>query len=183
MNNIRQSHSNIVASSGVFQIEYLAETLDHDFEGLIDVSRSLEKIYGAKALLTENTIMKYFNHPESLPFIARYRKEIIGYIIGIPLEALAQEPWVRTEKNYGKMNTLYTYAFVIKEDYRKNGYAKMLKKVFLSKAYKIKNIEYVTGHVAKGISSNFNGNIEIVNEIKNWQGTGIQFEYYRRILD
>ena len=49
--------------------------------------------------------------------------------------------------------------------------------------YKIKNIEYVTGHVAKGTSSNFNGNIEIVNEIKNWQGTGIQFEYYRRILD
>ena len=81
------------------------------------------------------------------------------------------------------MNTLYTYAFVIKEDYRKNGYAKMLKKVFLSKAYKIKKVEYVTGHVAKGISSNFNGNIEIVNEIKNWQGTGIQFEYYRRILD
>ena len=29
----------------------------------------------------------------------------------------------------------------------------------------------------------FNGNIEIVNEIENWQGTGIQFEYYRRILD
>ena len=140
MNNIRQSHSNIVASSGVFQIEYLAETLDHDFEGLINVSRSLEKIYGAKALLTENTIMKYFNHPESLPFIARYRKEIIGYIIGIPLEALSQEPWARTEKNYGKMNTLYTYAFVIKEDYRKNGYAKMLKKVFLSKAYKIKRL-------------------------------------------
>ena len=33
MNNISQSHSNIVASSGVFQIEYLMETLDHDFEG------------------------------------------------------------------------------------------------------------------------------------------------------
>ena len=57
MNNIRQSHSSIVASSGVFQIEHLIETLDYDFEGLIDVSRSLEKIYGSKALLTERKIM------------------------------------------------------------------------------------------------------------------------------
>tara|TARA_B100001996_G_scaffold113875_1_gene86163 strand:- start:13178 stop:13717 length:540 start_codon:yes stop_codon:yes gene_type:complete len=177
------SSSTIIASSGVFQIEYLIEALDKDFEGLISVSKSLEKIYGSRSVLTKNTITKYFNHSESLPFIARYREEIIGYIIGIPLEALAQEPWVRTEKNYGKKNTIYTYAFVIKEDFRQNGYAKMLKKVFLSKAEKLNQIEYITGHVLKGVSGNFNGNIEIINKVENWQGTGMQFEYYRRKLD
>ena len=177
------SSSTVIASSGVFQIEYLIEALDKDFEGLIAVSRSLEKIYGPRSVLTKNTVIKYFNHPESLPFIARYRKEIIGYIVGIPIEALPQEPWVRTEKNYGKKNTLYTYAFVILNEFRKNGYAKMLKKVFLSKADKLSHIKYITGHVAKGVSSNFNGKIELINEVENWQGTGKKFEYYRRILD
>ena len=175
--------SNIIASSGVFQIEYLIEALEKDFDGLISVSKSLKKNYGARSILTKNTITKYFNHPESLPFIARYRDEIISYIIGIPIEALAQEPWTRTEQNFGKNNTIYTYAFVIKEEFRKNGYAKMLKKVFLSKAEKITHINYVTGHVAKGVSVNFTGNIEIINHVENWQGTGKSFEYYRRILD
>ena len=56
------SSSTIIASSGVFQIEYLIEALDKDFEGLIAVSRSLEKIYGSRSVLTKNTVMKYFNH-------------------------------------------------------------------------------------------------------------------------
>ena len=177
------SSSTIIASSGVFQIEYLKETHDKDFEGLIRVSKSLEKNYGSRSVLTKNTITKYFNHHESIPFIARFREDIVGYIIGIPLEALAQEPWVRTEENYGKKNTIYTYAFVIMEGFRKNGYAKILKKVFLSRAEKLSQIEYVTGHVIKGISKNFTGNIEIINKVENWQGTGKQFEYYRRKLD
>ena len=37
--------------------------------------KSLKTIYGARSVLTKNTITKYFNHPESLPFIARYRNE------------------------------------------------------------------------------------------------------------
>tara|TARA_B100000686_G_C16747299_1_gene950268 strand:- start:407 stop:967 length:561 start_codon:yes stop_codon:yes gene_type:complete len=182
MNNSQQSSSNIVASSGVFQIEFLKETRKEDFGQLISISSSLENEFGSRAVLTDNTIKKYFNHPKSLPFIARYRNEIIGYIIGIPLEALNQEPWVRTEENFGKMNTLYTYAFIIMEDFKKNGYAKMLKKVYLSRAEKIDNIEYITGHVAQGVSSRFKGNIELVGEIKNWQGTNKTFEYYRRYL-
>ena len=59
----------------------------------------------------------------------------------------------------------------------------MLKKVFLSKAEKLTHIDYVTGHVAQGVSVNFTGNIEIINQVENWQGTGKSFEYYRRMLD
>ena len=176
------SSSTIIASSGVFQIEFLKQIHNQDFNELIKVSRSLEKEFGHRAILTESTIEKYFNQSKSLPFIARYRTEIIGYIIGIPLEELKQEPWVRTEKNYGKKNTIYTYAFVIMDSFRRNGYAKMLKKVFLSKAEKLEDISYVTGHVLKGISSNFSGNIKVVSTVKNWQGTGKEFEYYRRTI-
>jgi GNAT superfamily N-acetyltransferase len=177
------SSSTIIASSGVFQIEFLEKVHNEDFGDLIRVSKALEKEFGLRAILTESTIEKYFNHSKSLPFIARYRGEIIGYIIGIPLEELSQEPWVITEKNFGKKNTIYTYAFVIMDLYRKNGYAKMLKKVFLSKTEKLKDINYVTGHVAKGISSSFSGNIDVIDYIKNWQGTGREFEYYRRTIN
>ena len=69
------------------------------------------------------------------------RGEIIGYIIGIPIEKLSREPWARKDVNFGKSNTLYTYAFVINETFFGNGYARILKKVFLSNVAKRKNLK------------------------------------------
>ena len=77
-------------------------------------------------------------------------------------------------------STLYTYAFVIMEKYKSNGYAKMLKRVYISWAKKREYIKYITGHVREGIANRFDNNIEIINHIKDWQGTGMPFEYYRR---
>ena len=176
------SKSKVIASSGVFQIELLKNAGEQDFPQLIEISKSLAKDYGKKAILTKSTIKKYFNTADSLPFICRYRDNIIGYIIGVPLEVLSQEPWARTDENFGKNNTLYTYAFVIQSEYKSNGYAKMLKRVFLSWAGKQENVNYITGHVANGISARFTGDIRIVNRVDNWQGTGKTFEYYRREL-
>ena len=51
-----------------------------------------------------------------------------------------------------------------------------------SKIEKLKNIDYVSGHVIKGVANRFKGNIEILYTVQNWQGTGKVFEYYRRIL-
>ena len=177
------SKSRIIASSGLFQIEYFENVGKSDYKSLFSISEHLAKEYGEKAILTKNTIQKYFNKPGSLPFIARYRGEIIGYIIGIMLEELNKEPWARTDENFGKENTLYTYAFVIMSQYKGCGYAKMLKRVYLNWAKKKDNIRYITGHVKLGISSNFTGNIQILNRIENWQNTGKIFEYYRRDLD
>ena len=178
--NSAVSKSKIIASSGIFQIELLNQAGEDDFPQLISISKSLEKNYGKKAILTNETIQKYFNKEGSLPFIARYRNLIIGYIIGVPLEELSNEPWARMDDNFGKRNTLYTYAFVIKSKYKGNGYAKILKRVFLSWAEKRKRINFVTGHVLNGVSAKFTGDIRIVNRIENWQGTGKSFEYYRR---
>ena len=176
------SKSRIIASSGVFKIELLKNVGELDYPQLIEISKSLAKDYGEKAILTKSTIQKYFNTAGALPFIARYRDDIIGYIIGVPLETLSQEPWARTDENFGKANTLYTYAFVIQSEFKGNGYAKMLKRVFISWAGKQDNINFVTGHVANGISAKFTGDIRIVNRVDNWQRTGKTFEYYRREL-
>jgi hypothetical protein len=174
--------SRIIASSGVFQIELLDHVGENDYSALIEISKHLAKDFGEKAILTKSTIYKYFNKPGSLPFIARYRSEIIGYIIGVPLELLNSEPWAQLDENFGRRNTLYTYAFVVMTQYKGNGYAKMLKRVYISWAKKRDTIRYITGHVKTNVSNLFSGEIKIINRIENWQGTGHIFEYYRRDL-
>tara|TARA_B110000438_G_C15660514_1_gene583642 strand:- start:232 stop:801 length:570 start_codon:yes stop_codon:yes gene_type:complete len=171
-----------IATSGPFQIELMEYVGTNDYKALIEISKSLIDEYGKPALLTPNTIQTYFNRKGALPFIARYQGEIIGYIIGLPIEILNKEPWALLDKNYKSKNTLYTYAFVIEKKYYQNGYAKMLKRVYLNWAKKQEGIHFITGHVKEGISSKFKGNISVITRAENWQGTGKVFEYYRREL-
>ena len=184
MNNPENSSkTKIIASTNVFQIEKVEKVGKADYPQLIEISLHLAKEYGRQAVLTKSTIEKYFNTDKSLPFIARYQDEIIGYIIGIPLEELRQESWAVNDENFGKYNTLYTYAFVIMEKYKSNGYARMLKRVYLSWAQKKSNIKYITGHVITGTSNTADKNMTIISRIDNWQGTKKSFEYYRRSFD
>ena len=182
-NKKQASVTKVIASSGSFKIELIDKIGSLDSPSLIEISKSLAKEYGQKSVLTEKTIEIYFNRDGALPFVARFQDHIIGYIIGLPLESLSQNPWARLDENYGKFNTIYTYAFVIKNEYKGNGYAKILKKVYLNWAKKRDGIRFVTGHVMLGISSRFTGEIKIVDRIENWQRTGKTFEYYRRDLD
>ena len=177
------SRIQVIATSGSFQIELMEYVGSVDNKGLIKISNSLVKEYGKQSILTESTIQTYFNREGALPFIARNEGEIIGYIIGLPLEILSKEPWARLDINFGNKNTLYTYAFVVQEKFKGNGYAKILKRVFLNWAKKQEKILYITGHVKEGISARFKGNIRIINRIENWHETGRVFEYYRREID
>ena len=178
-----ESLTQVIASSGSFQIELVEHAGFNDNETLIKVSESLAKEYGPAARLTENTIQKYFNRRGTLPFIARNQGDIVGYMIGVPLEMLSREPWARLDANFNKNNTIYTYAFVVEKDSKGTGCAKILKRVFLNQTKKHENILYVTGHVREGIASRFKGKIDIIDRIDNWQGTGKTFEYYRREID
>jgi len=183
LHNTNKTDSKVIASSGTFRIELIKKIGSADNPVLKKISESLVAEYGKRSLLTDKTIELYFNREGSVPFVARFQDNIIGYIIGLPLESLSREPWARLDENYGKFNTIYTYAFVIKSKYKGNGYAKTLKKVYINWAKKRKSIQFITGHVKVGISSNFSGKIKIINHINNWQGTGKTFEYYRRLLD
>lgn len=179
----KESTSKVIASSGAFQIELLEKTGSDDYPILIKISETLADKFGSKAKLTPNTIQVYFNRKGSLPFIARYQGEIIGYIIGVPIEILDREPWARMDVHFGENNTLYTYAFVIESKYKGNGYAKMLKRVYLNWTTKQDHLKYMTGHVIVGIANNFKGQVTVVNQVANWQGTSKVFEYYRRTLN
>ena len=177
------SRTQVIASSGPFQIEFIEYVGSDDYNTFIKISESLVDEYGAVAKLTPKTIQTYFNKDGCLPFIARHQGDIIGYMIGVPIEVLHKEPWARLDINFGKNNTIYTYAFVVQKQYKGNGYAKMLKRVYLNWVKKQEHILFVTGHVRQGIASRFIGQIRIIDTIDNWQGTGKTFEYYRRIID
>ena len=122
------SQSDIIASSKYnFQIELIKKVGIDDMEKIIDISRELVEIFGPHSLLTEKNTQKYFND-KTLPFIARYKGSVIGYIIGVPLEYFKNEAWSHFDTNLLHNNTLYTYAFVLEKKFQiKAGYAKTLK--------------------------------------------------------
>ena len=68
-----------------------------------------------------------------------------------PLEIFNNQGWVQYDDNLNKNNTLYTYAFIFKKEFRgKNVFAKTLKKIYTSWAKK-RNFEYISGHINKKI--------------------------------
>jgi GNAT superfamily N-acetyltransferase len=183
MDYLNESITKVIAETNVFKIEKIESIGKNDFPKLIEISLHLAKEFGKDAILTKDTIRKYFNTEKSLPFVARYQGEIIGFIIGIPLESLENQQWVFRDEFYGKGNTLYTYAFVIMEKYKSNGYAKMLKRVYLSWAKNRRNFQFISGHVKSGVVNNKDSSIKIIYQEENWKGTGKKFDYYRRSLE
>ena len=177
-----KSEVKVIASSAYqFRVELVKKVGKDDIDGLISVSQYLSKKFGEQALLTRTNIHKYFNK-ETLPFVARFKGEIIGYIIGVPLEHFKQESWSHFDVNLGKFNTLYTYAFIIKEKFRKTGgYSKTLKRIYINWAKK-QGYAFITGHVKQGISNNFKPKTEVVKIFPIWYGVKVPFEYYRRPL-
>ena len=171
----------IASSSFNFQVELIERVGEGDIPQLILISEHLVEEFNELARMTKASIRKYFNYPQTLPFIARHNGEIIGYIIGVPLEYFSNDPSFQCDSNMGKKSTLYTYSFVVMRKYKGNGYGKTLKRVYLSWARK-KGFKYVSGHVREGVSQQFSGEVQILQRFDNWHGTGKVFEYYRRSL-
>ena len=177
-----KTRSRIIASSSLnFQIELMEHVGEEDIPQLILISEHLVEEFTEDVRLTKTSIRKYFNYPHTLPFVARQSGEIIGYIIGVPLEYFSNDPSFQCDKNLGERNTLYTYAFVVFQKYKGSGFAKTLKRVYLSWAKK-KGFKYVSGHVREGVSQRFTGSVQILQRFDNWHGTSKRFEYYRRPL-
>ena len=174
-----KSQSNIIASShNNFQIELIKEVGCNDTKKIITISEELVEIFGAHSLLNEKKIYKYFN-TKTLPFVARYKKSIIGYIIGVPLEYFKDEAWAHFDSNLFKKNTLYTYAFILEKKFQsKTGYAKTLKRIYLNWAKK-RGYKYIAGHVRSDIATNF-PNTKVIKTFPIWYDAKAPFSYYRR---
>ena len=183
LNISNNSKVKIIASSAYnFRIELLEEIGKDDLKDILSISQDLSKIYGNHIFIDKNNFKKYFNK-NTLPFLARFNGKIIGFIIGVPLEYFKEESWSRYDTNLNKNNTLYTYAFILKKQFRRSGgYAKTLKMIYLNWSKKRK-YKFVSGHVQQGISKKFGNKTETIKIFSNWYGTNLSFEYYRRKLN
>ena len=180
--NIKQTEkSKIIASShNVFNIELIKNIDKNDANDIINISKDLEKIYGPNSLLTETNISRYFND-KTLPFISRYKNQIIGFIIGVPLEYFKNQAWGQYDDNMSKNNTLYTYAFIFKKEFRgRSGFAKTLKKIYTSWAKK-RGFSYISGHMSENVIQKSNKkNVEIIKKFDTWYDAKDPFVYYRK---
>lgn len=175
----RRTKIEVVATSDELEVGILKAVGGDIVPELIEVSESLADKFGPSAKLTEQTIPKYFDYPNTFPFVARFQKEIIGYIIGVPLEQFRDDLWSQCDSNLGRGNTIYTYAFTLKKQFHGTGYAKVLKRVYFNWMRK-RGVEFISGHVVEGKARRFNGRVEVLETFDNWHGTGTTFEYYRR---
>ena len=176
------SKFNIIAeSANNFRVEMIRYLGYNDSLQILELSKELEHVFGIDAILTESNIKKYFND-KTFPFVARLNDNIIGFIIGVPLEVFSEESWSHYDINLGKENTIYTYMFLVKSFYRKtSGHSKILKLIYVNWCKK-NNFKYITGHVKNGISSNFSKETIVVKIFPKWYNSNIPFEYYRRPL-
>ena len=186
MNSLNSKESDskleiIAESSNNLRIELIKEIGLVDSIQIINLSKELHSLYGENALINNNNIKKYFNR-NTYPFIARLNNEIIGFIIGVPLEVFSAKSWSHYDTNLGKKNTIYTYMFLVSSNYRKKfGYSKILKMIYINWCKK-QNFEFVTGHVKSGVSKKFSNKVSIVKIFPKWYDSKFSFEYYRRLL-
>ena len=183
-NNNNQSDSKIellAESSNGLRFELIEQIGLSDSIQIINLCKELHALYGKNALINKNNIKKYFNH-KTFPFVARLNNEIIGFIIGVPLEIFSNESWSHYDTNLGKKNTIYTYMFLVRSKYRKKfGYSKLLKMIYINWCKK-KNFKFVTGHVKSGISKKFSKDTIVIKIFSKWHDSKFPFEYYRRPL-
>ena len=182
MNKVKESIFHTIAeSSNGFKVKYIKELGNLYKNEIIKLSNQLEPVFGSDAILTESNIEKYFNK-NTFPFIAELNDNIIGFIVGVPLEKFSEESWSHYDVNLGKKNTIYTYIYLIQDFYRKQGgYSKTLKIIYLNWCRK-NHYKFVTGHVKQGIAKQFQDETKIVKIFPKWYNSDVPFEYYRRTL-
>jgi len=177
--SLSETQSRVLASTPTgISIELVERLGEAEYGKIVKISETLADRFGEKMKFNRNSIRKYFNYPKTQPFIIRFKDDIEGFIIGVPLEHFAKESWVHCDENLGKGNTIYTYAYVVKKDSRHIGLAKMLKRVYQN-ALRRKGYKYITGHVMEGVSLLFIKKSHVVRKFSDWNNTGYTFEYYR----
>ncbi len=176
-----ESQTRLVAGTLHFNIELIEALSAADAEHLIRISGGLTEFFGEGTAFTRKTIRRYFNYPHTLPFVGRLRDHFIGFLVGVPLENFSGESWAQSDPTLGEHVTVYTYAFIFEKRYRKSGYAKMLKRVYLNWLKK-RGYAFVSGHVREGIAQGFSSTTRVMQKFPNWHDTGKVFEYYQRPL-
>ena len=171
----------LAVSKGNLQIELSKELNNDDKKNIIDFLNDNKSEISPNSLFLINNIKKYFIYPETLSFLARLNKNPIAFIVGIEIEKSNDNELLQKEVNWGKGNTVYIFSHEINFKYSQRKYEKILIKIALNWLSK-KGYEYICGYEKEGKAEEIFPGCIIIDRIKNWNGTGKIYEYFKLSL-
>ena len=138
-----------------------------------------EQVFSESIQSDEDELREVFEDPRSITLVAMYEDRVIGYAAGGPLENYVLIEGVEKDENFGEQNTIYLFSIVVLPEFQGHAFGHELRKGLLQIA-KERGYYFVTAHHQKGIGSSRGD--QILNEFKNWYGTGKTYEYVRTDL-
>jgi GNAT superfamily N-acetyltransferase len=162
-----------------FQLE-LVRNLDEKDAGVImtlsETGREDNEDHGR---FNATSVRKYFHYPKTFPVLARHHDIPVGYIVGITLESLNKESWVKCDTHWGMGDTVYIHSFLIHPKYEKLNYSRILISLFIS-WLSTNGFRYITGHETESVLEQLFPAHKKIKHFPNWQNHGKDMWYFRK---
>ncbi|MDD3806586.1 MAG: GNAT family N-acetyltransferase [Candidatus Marinimicrobia bacterium] len=169
----------LAITPGDFQLELVHQLDDKDASAIIDLSAFQEGDLEKNARFNATSVRKYFHYPKTFPLLARHKDIPVGYIVGITLESLNKESWVKCDDHWGLGDTAYIHSFFVHPKYDRLNYSRILLYVFTNWLSGL-GFRFISGHEQEEILDKYYSSCEKIKHFENWQNQGQDFWYFRK---
>jgi GNAT superfamily N-acetyltransferase len=158
----------------------IEEVSPEDWPEIKNKILEVEEVFPESLRQDEGDIANTFLDPASILVVIKDGGRIIGYAMGGPLEDYDYIEGVKKDANYGRKNTVYLESIALLSEYQGRGLGRELRHKF-EEISRQRGYEYISGHIiAKAIADR--EDYVILTEFENWQDSGEDFVYHRRLL-
>ncbi len=162
-----------------FRLELVRQLDDKDAHAIIDLSALQDDDPEKNARFNATSVRKYFHYPKTFPVLARHEEIPVGYVVGITLESLNKESWVKCDSHWGLGDTVYVHSFFIHPRYERLNYSRILISIFTN-WLSGNGFHFISGHEREDILASIFPTCEKIKLFTNWQNQGRDYWYYRR---
>ncbi len=162
-----------------FQLELVKQLDDKDAHAIIELSGYCGEDLEKSTRFNATSVRKYFHYPKTFPILARHHNIPVGYIVGITLESLNKESWVKCDQHWGYGDTVYMHSFFIHPKYERLNYPRILISLFISWLAS-NGFRYISGHQSENRLDSFFPVYEKIKLFPNWQNNGEDVWYFRK---
>lgn len=168
----------LAGSSDGLQLELVKSLDDRDSEMVIRLSELPGGCREGAARMNAGSVRKYFHFPNTFPFLARFRGKPVGYAVGITLESLNKESWVRCDGHWGAGDTVYIHSFFMHPKFEAQNYSRILLNLCMAWIGR-RGFQYISVHQRPCDAARLFPAAEAVASFPNWQNSGEDYDYIR----
>lgn len=169
----------LARTSDDFQLELVKQLDDKDAHAIMELSGCSGEDPDKTARFNATSVRKYFHYPKTFPILARHQNIPVGYIVGIALESLNKESWVKCDQHWGGGDTVYIHSFFIHPKYKRLNYPRILISLFISWLAS-NGFRYISGHQPENQLDLLFPAYEKIKLFPNWQNNGEDVWYFRK---